>query len=417
MNKKLLSSILLVLVLVLLFPASSVAQDEIAVLSNTPEVNFPTDVTFRLDVESPSTITDIRLCYTVDKITTAKLITEVFPKFTPADKVSVRYPLQMKKTGGLPPGADIQYWWKIKDGSNRYLETIPKAVKFDDARYSWNELTEGEVSLFWHKGNRAFACELMDTAQQTLSKLSRDTGAYLERPVKIYIYASQKELLGALMFPQEWTGGIAFTQFGTVAIPIDPAAGSATLNWGKRMIAHELTHLVTYQMTFNPYNDIPLWLNEGLSVHSEGELDAYRQSLLNKAAAEGKLISVRSLSGSFPTDTEQALLAYAESYSLVNFLIINYGSDRMLQLLATFKRGSTYNRALEKTYGFDMEGLDSLWRATISRTVTKASWRDFDIKWDMVEVMSTLVVADGYFPSAGRGKNRHLIGSEGMVTR
>jgi hypothetical protein len=384
MNKKLLFSILLALLLILSFPGASAAQDEIAVLSNTAEVNFPADIVFRLDVESPSSIADIRLCYTMDKITTAKLITEVLPKFTAASKVSVRWPLQMKKTGGLPPGADIQYWWKIKDSSSRYLETIPKAVKFDDARYSWNKLTDGQVSLFWHKGDRSFAGELMDTAQQTLSKLSRDTGAYLERPVKIYIYASQEELLAALMFPQEWTGGIAFTQFGTIAVPLDPEASSAAFNYGKKTIAHELTHLVTYQMTFNPYNDIPLWLNEGLSVYSEGELDAYRQSLLNEATAEGELISVRSLCGSFPTDYEQALLAYAESYSLVRFLITNYGSERMLQLLAIFKQGSSYNGALEETYGFDMEGLGSLWRARISGTAAKTLWRGFDIERDVI---------------------------------
>ena len=386
MNKKLLFSILLVLLLILSFPGASAAQDEIVVHSNSFEVNFPADIMFRLDVESPSAITDIRLCYTMDKITTAILITEIFPKFIPANKVSVRWPLQMKKTGGLPPGADIQYWWKIKDGSSHYLETIPKAVKFDDARYSWNKLTDGQVSLFWHKGDRVFAGELMDTAQQTLSKLSGDTGAYLERPVKIYIYANQKELLSALMFPQEWTGGIAFTQFGTIAVPLDPEADSAAFNYGKKTIAHELTHLVTYQMTFNPYNDIPLWLNEGLSVYSEGELDAYRQILLNKAIAEDKLISVRSLCGSFPTDYEQALLSYAQSYSLVKFLITNYGSDRMLQLLATFKQGSSYNGALEKAYGFDMEGLGSLWRARISGAAARTLWHGLDIERDVIGV-------------------------------
>jgi hypothetical protein len=393
MSKKLLPLILLTLLLVLFSACSSAAQGEIVVLSNTAEVNYPLDIVFHLDVESTSTVTDIRLCYTTDRITTAKLITEVFPKFTPADKVSAGWSLQMKKIGGLPPGANIQYWWKIKDSSNHYLETIPKAVKFNDARYSWSKITDGEVSLFWHKGSDSFARELMDTAQQTLSKLSNDTGAQLERSVKIYIYANQTELLDALMFPQKWTGGVAFTQFGIIAIPIDPAAERAALSWGKRTIAHELTHLVTYQMTFNPYNDIPLWLNEGLSVYSEGELDANRQFLLYKAIARDELISVHSLCGSFPTDYEQALLAYAESYSLVEFLITSYGSDRMLQLLTTFKRGSTYNGALEEAYSFDVEGLDSRWRAAISSTVPGTSWRGFDIKRDAMEIGTTVVIA------------------------
>jgi hypothetical protein len=38
-------------------------------------------------------------------------------------------------------------------------------------------------------------------------------------------------------------------------------------------MVHELAHLVTYQMTFNPYGDIPTWFSEGISMYAEGALD------------------------------------------------------------------------------------------------------------------------------------------------
>jgi hypothetical protein len=37
----------------------------------------------------------------------------------------------------------------------------------------------------------------------------------------------------------------------------------------------------------------------------------------------------------------------------------------MLELLLTFRQGSSYDGALEKVYDFDMEGLDDLWRANL----------------------------------------------------
>jgi len=37
----------------------------------------------------------------------------------------------------------------------------------------------------------------------------------------------------------------------------------------------------------------------------------------------------------------------------------------MLQLLEAFKEGSTYDGALEKVFGFDMDGLDSSWQEYI----------------------------------------------------
>ncbi|GAI38345.1 unnamed protein product, partial [marine sediment metagenome] len=232
---------------------------------------------------------------------------------------------------------------------------------FDDDRYGWKSLVGDSITLFWYSGDSSFAQELMDAALDTLDKLARDTGAHLEQPVRIYVYANSHDLRGAMVYPQEWTGGIAFTEYGIVALGVDVDS----LIWGKRSLAHELAHLVTYQMTFNPYGDLPAWLNEGLSMYAEGDLRDDLHSALNQAISADNLISVRSLSGSFPAKTEEAALYYAQSYSLVDFLIHNYGKDRMLQLLSVFKEGSSYDDALLEVYGFDMDGLDDLWRQSL----------------------------------------------------
>jgi len=199
---------------------------------------------------------------------------------------------------------------------------------------------------------------MMTTAQQALARLTADTGAYLERPVKIYVYANSQDLQGAMIHPQEWTGGVAFTRFGVIAIGISPD----NLGWGKRAIAHELTHLVIHQMTLNPYGGLPTWLDEGLAMYSEGGLALEHVAYLNKAIVEGTLISVRSLSSPFSAYAEDAVISYAQSYSLVEFLISNYGQGKMLELLNIFRQGSTYDGALKRVYGFDMDGLDVLWR-------------------------------------------------------
>ena len=118
-------------------------------------------------------------------------------------------------------------------------------------------------------------------------------------------------------------------------------------------------------MTFNPYGDLPSWLEEGLSMYAEGDLRNDLLSILTEAISEDNLISVRSLSGSFPANAKEAGLYYAQSYSLVNFLIHDYGKDRMLQLLSVFKEGSSHDDAFLEVYGFDTDGLDNLWRQSI----------------------------------------------------
>jgi len=164
-----------------------------------------------------------------------------------------------------------------------------------------------------------------------------------------------------MIFPMEWTGGAAFTEFGIIAIGISPSQ----VDWGRRALVHELTHLIVHQVIFSPYGKLPTWLDEGLAMYNEGELDPYLRPYLQKAISEDELISVRSLCSPFSAEPEKAYLSYAQSYSLVEYLLDNYGQAEMLNLLTLFKQGSTYDEALAKVYGFDIDGLDSRWREVL----------------------------------------------------
>jgi len=346
------------LFLALLAPSLVQAQGGLAILDSRAQAEFPYRLNFSLSAESDVNITDIRLHYRVDRIGFAQVISEVYVEFVPANTVRIDWPLDMVKVGGLPPGSSIDYWWAVEDAKGDRVETAPVVVTFDDTRYPWQSLTEGKVAIYWYQGDESFARELMATAQQALARLAEDTGAELEKPVKLYIYANTQDLQGAMIYPQEWTGGATFIRHGIVAIGIAPG----NVDWGKRAIAHELSHLVISQVTLNPYIDLPNWLDEGLAMHTEGPLEPVFADSLNRAIAEDRLISVRSLSSPFSAYAEKSILSYAQSYSLVDFLITNYGRGKMLELLNTFRQGDSCDGALGKVYGFDMDGLDALWR-------------------------------------------------------
>ncbi len=368
MKKAIIVLVLIIcLLLSILSPVLVQAQSGLAILDSSAQAEFPSSLSFNLSAQSDVNITEIRLRYTVDRAGFAQVTSEVYIEFAPATTVDVDWTWDMRKTGGLPPGAGVDYWWAVEDASGGRTETAPSRIQFDDNRYSWRSLTEGEVTIYWYEGNDSFAREIMLSAQQALARLAGDTGAELEKPVKLYIYANAQNLRGAMIYPQEWTGGVAFTRYGTIAIGI----ASDNIHWGKRAIAHELTHLVIHQMTLNPYNDLPTWLDEGLAMHTEEVLGLEYTAHLNKAIAEKSLISVRSLSSPFSAYAEQSYLSYAQSYSLVDFLISKYGQAQMLELLLTFRQGSSYDDALEKVYGFDMDGLDTLWQDYVTMPVAQ----------------------------------------------
>jgi hypothetical protein len=338
------------------------AQPELTIRDSSAQVAFPLAISFGMSAESDVDITDIRLHYRVDRLSFAPVTSEVYIEFQPAQSVSVSWNLDMVRIGGLPPGSSVEYWWTVEDAGGDTAATAPAVVLFDDNRYSWQSLTEGRVTLYWYQGDQSFARGLMEAVQQALGRLNDYTGVELERPVKLYIYADSEDLQGSMIYPQEWTGGVAFTRYGIMAIGIS----EENLDWGVRAIAHELTHLVIHQVTLNPYNSLPTWLDEGLAMHSEGPLDATFVNYLNGAIAEDSFISVQSLASPFSAYVGEAALSYAQSYSLVEFLITSYGQDKMFELLSTFRAGATYDGALEKVYGFDMDGLDALWQEWVT---------------------------------------------------
>ena len=352
--------------LLLLIPSFVSAESDISVLDSSVAVHFPGELVFNLEAESGADIVKARVHYQVDKMNYAQVTSEGWPDFTPASKVKTSWIWDMRKAS-LPPGAVVRYWWTVEDVAGNEVETSPATVYFDDGRYEWQSLTASNLTLFWYEGDGSFAQELMHACEVGLDRLNEEVGAYLDNQVRIYVYASSSDLRGAMIFPREWTGGVAFTEFGIIAIGIAPSQ----LDWGKGALVHELTHLVVHQLIFSPYAQLPTWLDEGLAMYNEGELDSYFQAWLDNAVAEDKLISVRSLCSSFSAEPEKAYLSYAQSYSLVEYLLDNHGRGKMLNLLTLLKQGNSYDEALTQVYGFDIDGLDSRWQETLAAPVAQ----------------------------------------------
>ena len=341
-------------------PTPTPLSGKIEIISSSTEADFPESITFSLETKSPGEINQIALRYKVRKVSLAQVATEVEPEFDESDHVAASWTWDTRKAP-LPPGAEIQYQWLVEDSEGRKTQSTWATFVFQDLRYNWSTISEGDVTLFWYNGDQSLAQQLIDAAQGGLDKLAADTGAHLDKAVKIYVYGSHEDLIDALIYPQAWTGGVAFTEYGILAIGIPPES----LEWGKGAMVHELAHLVTYQMTVNPYGDIPTWLDEGISMYAEGTLEEEYQTALTEAISGGELISMQSLSSGYPTNSEEACLLYAESHSVVDFLIHTYGRDKMLELLEVFKEGASYDSALLKVYSFDTKGLEARWHTYI----------------------------------------------------
>jgi hypothetical protein len=319
-------------------------------------------MTFSMRGTSASDITDVRLQYTVSKMNYANVISEARPIFTTGRTVQAKWSWDMRKSA-LPAAAKLQYWWVVKTSAGDLTVSEKHSASFNDTRYTWRTVTSAPVTVAWYDGSNSFGQALLTGAQEGLTRLKQDTGATLDKPVTVWNYAGSRDLQGAMIFAKEWTGGAAYPDYGIIVLGVS----TSNLDWGRKAIAHELGHLVVNQLTFSPWSSsLPVWLNEGLAMYAEGQSASYDADTLNIAIKSGNLISLRSLSAPFSAIPAVAILSYAESYSVVNYLIKTYGKDKMLAMLTAFRQGSTADDALSRVYELNQDSLFSRWKQSVA---------------------------------------------------
>ena len=131
----------------------------------------------------------------------------------------------------------------------------------------------------------------------------------------------------------------------------------------EQRIPHELMHVMLFRAVGAGYRNIPAWLSEGTATLVELYPNADYDRVLADAAQGNRLIPLSNLCGSFPADTGQAFLAYAESRSFTNYLHETYGSSGLLKLATSYADGVECRRGLELAFGVSLSSLENRWRA------------------------------------------------------
>ncbi len=335
-----------------------------SVTSNEIVLNFPESATFHATITSYVDITSVVLEYGNEQQTCGEVIAKAFPQFIPGKTVNAEWTWEMRQSGSLPPGAQLWWRWRVTDANGKETVTETKIATWLDDIHNWQSMNNGDsqrVRLHWYKGDQTFAIDLAKAAYNGLQFNETNSGLKADTPIDIYIYASTDDLKEAILYEPSWTGGQAFPDQNIVILGISPS----DLDWGHDAIVHELTHVLVGHLTFSCLGDVPTWLNEGLAVYSEGELDQGSQRQLEDAIKDDTLLTIRSLSSGFSEVSDKAYLSYSESYSVTKFLIETYGHDKMTSLLVALRDGLTIDEALNQTYGFSVDGLEDAWRGAI----------------------------------------------------
>lgn len=348
----------LLLLLLAAFAVPASAQEPWTDAQIYASADFGTSVTFGLEAEAPSAVETLELLFQLEgELARNRVGVDV----APSTRVNVEWTWSLYP-GEIPPGRVISYWWRGETETGRVLETERATVEYADQRFDWKVRTAGSIYLYWYGASDSDAEDIMDAAQDAVARLEESTGATFQKPVRMFIYNSKSDMSLAIPSRSEsydqsiLTLGMAMSGDTVVILGSEPGA--------ERTAAHELSHILIGQFTDNPLGGLPTWLDEGLAMYAEGDLRGDNQRELDKAIRDNTLISVRSLSG-YPGDPNLVDLFYGEVYSVVDFLIEEYGPEKMDQLLQTFREGVYQEDALQEVYGFGLDELEDQWREAI----------------------------------------------------
>jgi len=331
--------------------------------------SFPETATFSATLSSTTDITSVVLEYGNEQQTCGEVIAKAFPQFAPASSVDVEWIWDMRQSGSLPPGASIWWRWRYKDGSGAEFVSEKQTATWLDNEHSWETISSGNLRLHYYGKEEAFVKSMLDAGLEGLRRNQEQAGLVTDGPVDIYIYSNYGDMQQAVLYEPSWTGGQAYSDFNIVIM------GLSNFNdeWDKNTVIHELTHVLVGAFAFSCIGTLPGWIEEGLAMFSEGQLDSSMQSMLEQAIRGNSLITLRSLNGGFSELPDKANLSYSQSYSVVKFLIATYGQKKMTQLLIALRDAKPIDDALLEIYGFDTEGLEAAWRESVGAAPQIAS--------------------------------------------
>jgi hypothetical protein len=143
------------------------------------------------------------------------------------------------------------------------------------------------------------------------------------------------------------------------------------------VVKHELCHLLLHR--YIRASHLPRWLDEGVSQwvsdgFSELILGPQTDDILRTALLSGSLLSFQDIDDHFPANRRLLVLAYAQSRSLVKYLVREYGEKSLINILQDLKNGVSPEKALEKNLTLSLTDMEANWQGYIRRTGTWMIW-------------------------------------------
>ena len=231
----------------------------------------------------------------------------------------------------------------------------------------WQVFKSTHFLITYKNAKEAQLNELAEKAEEYYNKITDDLGFNRfnfwtwDNRARIYLFDNQEEYMKETGDPA-WSAGRA--QVNSKLIQTFITARGFLDN----ILPHEMAHIIFREMVGFNNPGIPLWLEEGVASYQEQKNYFVKADLANRIK-KGNFMSLDDL-GKLDVaglkDKDEVRLFYAESYSLVKYLITVFGKDKFVFFCQNLRDKRDLSRALVMTYSFSgLADFENSWKKYI----------------------------------------------------
>ncbi len=212
------------------------------------------------------------------------------------------------------------------------------------------------LEIYYWPEHDEIAFEVREVTETNLKTLTDALGLDLRATIHVEIVRSQREFnqRAGGEFPL-WTLGVAGHHQDHIVLK--PLRGADL----RRLVIHELTHVLLDMKLRPTRGEAPRWLHEGLAQWMEGEMPAAQKDVLGAAAVAGRLLKLSELEQAFAGKRETVDLAYAQSYALVAFMVEQGPPGALGHYLQYLMDTGDPQLALRRAMGLALPVLEARW--------------------------------------------------------
>jgi hypothetical protein len=233
----------------------------------------------------------------------------------------------------------------------------------------WQEFRSEHFIIYYKEAPMNFIQHVSDRAEGYYNKIADELGFtrynfwLWENRAKIYIYNNIKDYQAATGQP-DWS-------YGSVS-PEAKIINSFVYekDFFDTILPHELGHIIFREFVGFNNSAVPKWLEEGIASYQEKNKYIVADQIVKTALKDGTFLNIEQLALFSPAiqGKKTVEIFYAESISIVRYLIREFGRDNFTLFCQALRDKKDLTRAIASVYSFsNINELGVAWQKYLNK--------------------------------------------------